>query len=370
MISNFKKTISRNLVNIPGFRTSLKIIVFESDDWGSIRMPSLDVYNSLRKYGLPVDKSPYCRIDAIESNDDMIKLFELLSSFKDFKGNNPIITANTVMANPNFEQIKRSGFEEYIYEPFTETLQKYPNRDQVFNLYEQGINEKLFFPQFHGREHVNVELWMNLIRTNKDFKFAFEKGMWGLSSDVFPINKKSVQATFDSHNDEFLMKSIQEGLAVFSDLFKYQSQSFIANNFIWSKSLEKTLAENGVFYLQGMKYQKLPRIGDEPNKLVRHYLGEKNSYKQIYGIRNCNFEPSLDGTDYGKTLREIRNAFFWNKPAIISSHRLNFIGSLDLRNQTDNLNEFKKLIKNILKEWPDAEFMNTVELSNLIRNEE
>ena len=41
---NLKQTITHNLLNIPGCRTNRHIVVIESDDWGSIRMPSKEVY--------------------------------------------------------------------------------------------------------------------------------------------------------------------------------------------------------------------------------------------------------------------------------------------------------------------------------------
>jgi len=39
-----EKALRKNLVNIPGWRTNRKIVVIESDDWGSVRMPSREVY--------------------------------------------------------------------------------------------------------------------------------------------------------------------------------------------------------------------------------------------------------------------------------------------------------------------------------------
>ena len=358
--------IKQNVVNIPGWRTNRKIVVFESDDWGSIRMPSISVLQELRAFGIPVDKSPYCRFDALESNTDMELLFDLLSSFKDYKGQHPILTANTVIANPNFNKIEKSSFQEYFYEPFTETLTKYPHHDKVYDLYQEGIKEKIFHPQFHGREHVNVQLWMKLLKDNKDFKFAFYRNMWGLSNDVFP-DLKSIQATFDSNDNDFLITSIIEGLGLFETVFGYKSESFIANNYIWSTELEKILAEKGVKHLQGMKYQLLPKKKEEPRKLIRHYLGDQNNHNQIYGVRNCAFEPSINGKGFEKTISEISNAFFWNKPAIISTHRINFIGSLNKKNQIENAIEFRLLLKTILKKWPETEFMTTADLDGIIR---
>lgn len=366
MRSPLKTALSRNLTNARGWKTNRKIVVIESDDWGSIRMPSREVFESLKKSGIPVENSPYCKFDNLESNTDMERLLELLAEFKDIRGNHPVITANTVMANPDFHKIEKDNFENYHYENFTKTLEKYPNHDRVLEICKKGINAQIWKPQFHGREHVNVELWMNLLKTNPDFKLAFKHSMWGLSTDVFP-NMKSIQATFDSQNHTFLEDSIKTGLDNFKSVFGFESKSFIANNFIWDTDLEKTLAENGVMYLQGMKYQKLSKMDDKQRKMIRHYIGEQNKNQQIYSIRNCSFEPSIDGTDHKKTLKEISNAFYWKKPAIISSHRINFIGSLHPENQKTNALKFRNLLKGIINKWPQVEFMDSVSLGKIIR---
>ena len=86
-------------------------------------------------------------------------------------------------------------------------------------------------------------------------------------------------------------------------------------------------------------------------------------------MRNCSFEPSIDDKGYEKTIKEIENAFFWKKPAIVSSHRINFIGSLNEKNQQNNATEFKKLIEGIIKRWPEVEFMHTMSLDKIIRKQ-
>ncbi len=366
-MNSFKQFISNCLINYKGFKTNRKIVVFESDDWGSIRMPSLAVFNNLKNADIAVEKSAYCKFDSLESNKDLELLFEVLLKFKDQYGNHPVITANTVVANPNFEKIRDSKFNDYYYESFKETLQRYPNHDRVFEYYNQGIKEKIFFPQFHGREHVNIGMWLDLLKTDNRFQIAFENNLWGLSNDVFPNLPKSIQATFDSLNDQFLSNSIVDGLNLFEKLFGFRSKSFIANNFIWNSTLNNTLFSNGVDFLQGMKYQILPRINNDKRKLIRHYLGEKNNLGQFYLIRNCSFEPSIDNANFNKTLNEIHNAFFWNKPAIISTHRINFIGEIVEDNRTKNLNALETLIKKILIKWPDVEFITSDNMGNKIK---
>ena len=59
-------------------------------------------------------------------------------------------------------------------------------------------------------------------------------------------------------------------------------------------------------------------------------------------------------------------AFCFHKPAVISSHRVNYIGALDVANRTRGLQQLRLLLSKILKTWPDVEFMSSVDLGELI----
>jgi len=80
--------------------------------------------------------------------------------------------------------------------------------------------------------------------------------------------------------------------------------------------------------------------------------------------RNGLFEPSLDqNIDWvDKCLESINIAFRWNKPAVIGTHRLNFIGSIDPNNRDRNLKMFDELLKKIITKWPDVEFISSKDL--------
>jgi hypothetical protein len=67
-------------------------------------------------------------------------------------------------------------------------------------------------------------------------------------------------------------------------------------------------------------------------------------------------------------LERIDIAFKCKKPAIIGSHRLNFIGFIDENNRTKNLKQFRILLKEIVKRWPSIEFVSTDELDSLFKN--
>ena len=372
---NARQFLSNHLVNFQGATTNRKIVVFESDDWGSIRMPSVDTYESLLKEGIRVDKSPYCINDNLCDSEDIEMLFDILKKHKDTNGNPAVITANAVVANPNFEKIKASGFEHYAYEKIDRTFERFFPNSNPMVLWKEGLKQGIFIPQFHGREHVNVPFWLDKLKKNDlVFTKAFEHHCWGISSDVYNKYPKSVQASFDYDDEselDFMKESVIDGLKIFEELFGYKSKSFIPNNYTWPSLLDKTLTENGVEIMQGMKYQLLPKPkGEMKRKMVRRFNGQiKNGLLQT--VRNVQFEPSLLTERERKnvvknTLHQIAASFFWKKPAVVSVHRINFCGSLHRENRDANLKFFSTLLQEITKRWPDSEFMDTVSLANTI----
>ncbi len=370
---SIKKKIARNISNFLGWKTKRKIIVIESDDWGTIRVSSKEAYNSLLKQGFPVDKCPYNRNDALESNKDLELLFDVLLSVKD-KNNNPaIITANNITANPDFQKIRKENFENYYYEPFIETLKKYPEHNRVYDLYNEGIKQKVFQPQFHGREHVNILRWIKSLQKKEEAAHsAFEREMFSVS---FKSNRSYTDEYMDSFGSVENLKDqhtiISEGLNLFENIWGFKSKSFIAPCYTWDSSLEQTLRNNGIKYIQGIPVQLKPKKqNEEKRKRKYHYLGQKNSLGQRYLIRNVFFEPSIipDFNFIQESLERIDTAFKWNKPAVIGSHRLNYIGYINAQNRERNLKLLADLLHRIKKKWPDVEFMSSDQLGDLMNS--
>lgn len=374
MTNKIKRIIGRNLINIPGWKTNRKIVVIESDDWGSIRMPSNKVLENLIDQGVKFNMSyGFDQFDTLASEEDLSALFDILSKYQDKNGNHPIITANTIVANPNFDMIKATGYSEYHYELFIDTLKYYRGCEKSFELWIEGINSKVFYPQFHGREHVNVQMWLNALRQNYfGVRASFDKGVF--SSTVIEDNRtKFLHALNISSKEEqpFIIQSIKEGLRIFESIFGYKSKSFIAPSYIWDSYIEECLKEQEVQYIQTGPVQ----IHSQYERLVsgrksrRHFCGQRNLYDQRYIVRNCIFEPcqnkNLDSIK--SCFTEIENAFFWHKPAIISSHRLNYIGSLNPQNRNTNLKLLSSLLQKIILAYPDVEFLTSDSLGDAIK---
>ena len=123
MISSFKRKLAKHYINLRGWKTNRKIVVIESDDWGSIRMASLKSYTNLLKRGIPVNENKFTSLDGLERTDDLKQLFKILRKHHDTKGNHPVITACAVVANPDFKKIEASDFSKYYFETIEKTYE-------------------------------------------------------------------------------------------------------------------------------------------------------------------------------------------------------------------------------------------------------
>jgi hypothetical protein len=367
VVSQFRN----ELLSIPGWRSNRKIVVIESDDWGSIRMSSKASFGRLNKAGLDLGPSNSLRFnqyDTLASAKDLEALFEVLRKHTDQHHRHPIITALSLTANPDFEKIRKQNFESYYYECFTETLEKYYPNQLVWALWQQGIEEKFFSPQFHGREHLNVYHWLSALRANdSQTHLAFKEGVCGFNNPhPFGI---SYQAAFDFVEPaelEAQKEILKDGLNQFEKLFGYRASFFVPPNGILNEHLYADTAVLGIKYQYSSRKHLVP-LGAGKYKTRFNYLGKKNAASQCFITRNAFFEPSLTGKDWvSSCFREIETAFRWGKPAIISSHRVNFIGALEESNRTNGLKHFDDLLTRIKQRWPTVEYMTTPELGLLI----
>jgi len=362
-----KAKIRANITNSKGWKTNRKLLIIESDDWGSIRIPSKQVYNKFVKKGYTIENTVYNRFDSLASEEDLNFLFETLNNFQDIHGNPLKITANTIVANPDFDKIQKEKFQQYYFEPFTDTLSKYPAHSRSFDIWKDAIEKKMFKPQFHGREHLNIILWMAALQSDN-------KAVHDTFKDCTTYSGKSdysFMEAFDNKESELCIHEqvIKEGLDLFETIFGYRSKSFIAPCYVWHSKLNKVLAEKGISYFQGTRKQLEPTEEHFNYNLISHYIGEENEFNQFYLVRNTYFEPSsvkeMDWVNYA--LAQINTAFSWGKPAIIASHRVNFVGVLDKKNRDDNLILLKELIKKVQNKWPEVEFLSSDELGDIIK---
>lgn len=353
-----------------GWKTNEKFVVFESDDWGSIRTSNTIALDELKKVGVKTDNCHYMTYDSLESKTDIESLLNVLKSFKDANGNHPVFTFNTIVANPDFDAISKSQFNEYYFESFTDTYNRLRGADTI-DMWNLGIKEKLIYPQFHGREHVNIKRWLNDLKSGRqDTLIGFKNEMFGISGHVVEKKRGSYLAVFDEigENIDEIDLIINDGLTIFHDTFGFNPLTFIAPNYVWSSNVETSALKYGIISMQGSSTQILPTINENKTQTRSNYTGKISSDGMGYIIRNVSFEPSFDlKKDWiDSALKQIEIAFEQKRPAIIDTHRVNFIGELKESNRINGLKQIALLLEKMLKRWPDIQFTNSAELASKI----
>ena len=333
-------------------------------------MPSNEVYSRFLIRGLINSKDRYSMNDTLADKSDLEMLFEVLLDTRDGKGQPAVMTPVTNVANPDFEKIKESGFKKYFPEPFTETLKRYNRNPDTFNTWKKGMELGIFVPESHGREHISVQFWLNELQKENNYLLeAFEYGVVSVPLEGMNpvISGFRPEFYFNSQEQtEFLKNSITDGISMFKQIFGYLPRAFVPSNNIFHPVFEQTVADAGVRYLYVSHLSPVP--DKRGNLKLKYYrTGKKTSDGLIYYTRNCAFEPTDQGyPGIGLTLRQIEAAFRWGKPANISTHRVNFIGTLNEGNREKGLRELRSLLKAIVNRWPDVEFMSSADMFKVL----
>lgn len=363
-----KEDITNNLKNIIGWKTRRKLVIFSVDDYGNVKLDSKEALQKMELEGLKA-LSRYDRLDSLEDKDDLLQLYDTLSSVKDKNGNHAIFTAFSMCANIDFERMAENGYTQYHYELLPETFSKRKEYEGVWDLWKEGMDKGLLVPQFHGREHLNLKIFEKALenRDEKTLTGLRNKSYIGISPKVVP----SYTAAFDfvtMEDNDFFKEVIKDGLNKFEEIFGYRATHFNSPGGREHNSIHTALKEGGIKFIDTSLIKK-ERQGDDKTTTSFNYNGKKNSLGQHYIVRNVIFEPGdlkkkYDWAEY--SFKQVEAAFRWNKPAIISSHRVNFCGHIDPENRKNGLASLRSLLKKIVTKYPEVEFISANELGELI----
>lgn len=362
------------LKNIVGWKTQRKIIVLSFDDYGNVRLASKEAREKLDQSGLRIF-GRFDAYDTLETRQDLEILFGVLSSVSDINGRHAVLTPFTVPCNIDFERMSDDKYQKYYYELLPQTYLKLSAYDpasynNTWKLWQEGISKALLMPQFHGREHLNLKVFEEKMKNkDKDLMICLKnRSFTSLSNSGYPTI--SLAAAFDfwnfKENTEF-ERIIEDGLNCFEEVFGYRSVHFNPPAGREHPIVHGYLKANGIKYID-TPFIKREHTGKGKYKTVINYTGKQNRLKMIYIVRNVVFEPTQEnGNDWvSYTLRQIEAAFRWRVPAIISSHRVNYCGYISEKNRNVGITSLKTLLKEIVRRWPDVEFMAANELGDLI----
>jgi hypothetical protein len=333
-------------------------VVFESDDWGSQRVRSKSALERLLSKGILSAQGAYDR-ETLENAQDLSVLSETLASVRDVAGQSAVFTCFVNTANPDFEKIRESGFEEYFWETTSQTLAKRGDHGEVHAAWRAGRGAGLLDVEYHGREHLQVKLWLEHLRTSPKVRAAFDEGCYSVPvASVPPIARGFRAAYFFASEEEIpaLEKIVVTGAQIFAEEFGRKPVVFCPPNNVFHPRLYAAVKQAGCKCIIRHTRNVQPD-GKGGATTVWGQAGVAEAGLTWYG-RNALFEPE-QGFGVNHTLNQIRSAFAWGVPAIISTHRVNYAGGIDPAVRDRGAAALTELLTRIRSTWPDARFLSS-----------
>ena len=366
--------LKQHTKNILGWKTHRKIVVFSVDDYGNVRLASSKARKALDNAGFPPVGS-FDLYDALETREDLEVLFEALSSVKDIKGRAAIFTPFALPCNIDFERVAEENYSQYYYEPLPQTFSKLEAIDNeayrgAWNLWQEGIERGLMRPQFHGREHLNIRVFNGYCKA-KDKEFLANlknRSYTGISKNGYKVGQTQAFGFWNFEENYNFKEIIYSGVQLFKEVFGYAPVYFNAPAGHEHNIIYNYLSDVGIKYVD-VPIAKKEHQGQGKYKNRFFYTGKKDKKNILYIVRNVVFEPTSGSRDWVNfALQQIDVAFKWKRPAIISSHRVNYCGYASAANRKVGIDQLRRLLKEIKSRWPDVEFMSADELGDQIYN--
>jgi hypothetical protein len=179
-------------------------------------------------------RNRFDRLDTLETRQDLEMLYEVLRSVRDQNGRHAVFTPFALPCNIHFEKVEAGGFREYHYELLPETFQKLSVRqpeayDGAWEKLREGIDAGLMVPQFHGREHLNLKVFEEMLQKKEPQVITALKNRsyTGISDSGYKtISQLAAFDFWKFEENERFHDIIRDGLNRFEQVYGYRSHHF------------------------------------------------------------------------------------------------------------------------------------------------
>ncbi len=303
----------------------LRAVTFESDDWGLAGfVPSANVWNGLNREELiPGHFPPVYWNSTLEDSLMVAELCGIMGQKHGSDGLSAVFQPNYVLSSLNFE----NGPQGYLWQRYD--LPEFPPpfaRLGMWKAVENGIEQGVWYPEFHATWHYDPAMRLeNALSTDLAAKLTKAGVM------LFP-GSETARELGPWRTPKDLRSELLHSIVLFQDLFGRPIGSVIAPDYTWTGAIEDLWQHQGIKVIQAKREQRDPtllagKVG-RVQKFLQRKLDTLGHRKRCYLERNCRLEPAQapDGQAVVKScLQETENAWAAGQPAIVETHRINYV---------------------------------------------
>jgi hypothetical protein len=316
-------------------------VVFISDDWGFCGWgKDRKTLEELCAKGYNVFQGKYWR-DTLESSNDLLRLYDTLSSVEDVYGRKAIFSANFICSNPDYTAIKNNSFKIYHYIPICRGFPGTWNRGNLLQGWKDGIRRGVFFPEYHGLTHFDQDAWLEGLRRNdKQLLDFFEHALVTSSRETFVLSEYGNMRKRRFKSLKKQLNNIKAGFKIFTETFTRQPFTTLAPNNYYNITTKRLF--------DSLYHVHWSRDSIYPWQL--HSLAASLVSQPYELVRNVNLEIALSSSpesEYQRACEDTINLWKHRLPAVVNTHRINYVTGVDASITTKSfyyLSEYLKFL--------------------------
>jgi len=332
-----------------------KVICFESDDWGCCcwtpSPAALQRVVAIREVREHFDRRRLWRwVDgSLETPEHVTALCDFLERFTGADGRPAVFTPCYIMGNPDFERIAAGGMAEYSDLLIDGAVPSAWELGDFIAPAREGIMRGVWRPEYHARlHHTQPYLWLETVREgHPEAAPLFEEQIF---------QQSGMRPEYQDMDEATQRDWVEGGMSSFERAFGYLPECAI--NCDASELTERIWWEWGV-------RTRLNRFPDEG------VFGPSPFTEMTYLRRNVRLEPlgiddEYTASGFTGAWRELQQAWASGQPAIVSTHRKNYV-SFVAEQQRQGYLQLELLLIGIAESYPDAVYLTSAEIGQLHR---
>lgn len=313
------------------------VLIIESDDWGP---------------GPPLH------------GERLARLADALAQHQDGSGHPALMTLGVVLAVPDGATMHAGDPQDYQRLELDDT-----RCAGVLAAMEQGASKGIFALQLHGMEHYWPTALLRAAQGDAALRAWLEQPFPAYEELPSPLQSRWVdgaQLPSGALDADSIDRAVSEETLVFQRIFHRVARVVVPPTFVWTRTVETAWMAAGieVIITPGRRYTGRDEAGQPTGVEASILNGEAAGPMALYLVRDIYFEP-LRGHTPAKVLEDASRRFRLGRPALLETHRSNFIGTeAEFRH---SLAQLDTLLSEALHGWPDMRFLSPEALARLYR---
>ncbi len=301
---------------------SYPAVVIESDDWGACeQVAHRALWQKLRTSGL-LRTSAFAG-GTLEHAVTLRRLQRTLEGYRGPDGLPAVITAFACLANPDYARIRRDGFQVYHDIPIDCGFPSKWRRPGLHEAWADAMQAGVFHPEFHTRlHHTHPGVWLEYLRKgDKRARALFEHQTYvqgGHIPEYQDMNPAAQHHWVKPAVDTFIRWTGGRPTAGVT------SDATAMTEIIWRAHGIRTFCLRNFRNERGevIVYPSKPWNNQNPYTPMGGWNAQTDT---VYLRRNVDFECGWKVDDLAAIVAQIQQQWDSNEPAILNTHRVNWV---------------------------------------------